>query len=152
MIRAVAAASIFAVGTLGTAAAEQVQRRASLMWSAFVCAQYATLAGKIDEPERLFQLGYRIGQDVMGDAKADRLTPEEIKEMPVIIRFLMSGPTTEFILGRIYESAVQNAFDTVVKKDNIGTLLPMDRWAMDEELRKALASSKFHQQNCVLLK
>jgi hypothetical protein len=65
---------------------------------------------------------------------------------------LLAGPSTDFMIGRIFENAMQDAYDSVVKKDRNGFLLPIDSWVRDDQLIKTIASTKYQSGNCKLIK
>jgi hypothetical protein len=63
-------------------------------------------------------------------------------EVPAGVMWLMEGPTPDFILGRIYESAQSNALKNIY---NVG-----DHFNSEEEQELA-ASNKFSSSNCQLI-
>jgi hypothetical protein len=66
---------------------------------------------------------------------------------------VLQGPTTDFIVGRVFESASNLAFDDIVKTNDAGlTLEKMSDWVMDKEAQKIKAHSKFVGTNCALIK
>jgi hypothetical protein len=60
------------------------------------------------------------------------------------------GPSIDFMIGRIFEGATEDAFDKVVKEHNNGLpfLNPRD-WA-DGELKATRARNIYRSSNCAL--
>jgi hypothetical protein len=44
-------------------------------------------------------------------------------EVPIGVTMLLAGPSADFVVGRIFENAMGDAFDGIVKKE--GMLLPI---------------------------
>jgi hypothetical protein len=63
---------------------------------------------------------------------------------------LLQGPSTDFIVGRIFENSTRDAYDDVVKKEN-GLPLDNSEWVRDDALRISKAKNLYHRSNCVLL-
>ena len=64
---------------------------------------------------------------------------------------MLQGPSADFIIGRVFENAVTEAYDGIVKKENGITMEP-SKWIEDKRLQKSKAQIKYLQSNCVLLK
>jgi hypothetical protein len=63
---------------------------------------------------------------------------------------LLAGPSADFVVGRIFENAMGDAFDGIVKKE--GMPLPITDWVRDDELKKSKAKQKYLQGNCELIR
>lgn len=125
---------------------------ARVMWSAFSCATFAGLSGNNKEQERLFELGYKSGKTFVDGVKNKTITETEAKEAPVGVLWHMGGPTTDFIIGRIFEAASDDAYDEVVKTDGAGLrILDPSKWA-DDELKVMKARNKYQASNCTLVR
>jgi hypothetical protein len=123
-----------------------------VMWSAFECATYADLSGDEDEQKRLFKVGYEAGTNFVDGVKNGEISDSEAKQAPTGVLMLLNGPTTDFVIGRIYESASGNAFDKVVKRDSDGGLiLDPTEWATGE-YRTLRAKNLFQSSNCTLVR
>jgi hypothetical protein len=122
-------------------------------WSAFSCAVFAELSGKPSEQERLFKLGYTSARRFVADMAASP-QDESIREgAPVGILLLLEGPSEEFIVGRIFESVTEHAYDQVVKRDSAGkSIHEPAKWLVDEELKKSRANHLYRERNCELVK
>ncbi len=142
----------------GTGAASQGAREgvdaetAVLAWTAFECSQYARMAGEPEqEAARLFRLGYEKGKRFAESARNTELSEELRSKMPVGVLRVMNGPTTDFILGQIFESATREAYYVVVRGDKSG-MSPSDTWRLDPEVQKTYAGTEYRTKNCALLK
>jgi hypothetical protein len=127
--------------------------RARLAWSAFECSLLAELAEEKKEQERLFSVGLTYGATFISDVIAKKAHKSEVEDMPVGFSWVLGGPNADFILGRVYESAIGDAYDSIVKHDANG--IPINdpaKWNMDEELKASLAQTEFLKSNCVLIR
>jgi hypothetical protein len=110
------------------------------------------MSGNEKEYERLFELGYRAGTVFLDGVRTKTISEAEIKEAPVGVLWHMTGPTTDFMIGRIFEAATNDAFDQVVKEDSAGVpIFDPSKWA-DDELRTIRAKNKFQSSNCTLVR
>lgn len=124
---------------------------ARLMWSAFSCAAFAEMSGDKKEHERLFKLGYRAGKAFVDSVRTKTISDTELKEAPVGVLWHMGGPTTDFIVGRIFEAATGDAYDQVVKEDSSGLLITDPRKWADDELKVIRAKNMYQRSNCALV-
>ncbi|MFC1680800.1 hypothetical protein ACFL1S_03275, partial [Pseudomonadota bacterium] len=59
--------------------------------------------------------------------------------------FVLAGPSIDFIVGRIFSAAVDDAYNSVVKTDSNGLVqLDPTKWA-DDELKKNRAENKYRK-------
>ncbi|WP_127753289.1 hypothetical protein [Devosia sp. 1566] len=63
----------------------------------------------------------------------------------------MSGPSHDFILGRMFEFITSDAFDDIAKEDPSGVPRDIADWITDDELLKVYAEMKYRASNCGLL-
>lgn len=151
MIRDVLAIILLTSAPMARADVEDA-KAARVMWSAFMCSVYAEMKGDAAEQARLFQVGYDAGQRFMKAVQAGTITDEEAQSnVPIGVGFLMGGPSADFIIGRIFESAAGDAYDDVVKEDASGMPLPMDQWVNDSELKSAIAANRYLKGNCEIM-
>ncbi|MFY1988764.1 hypothetical protein ACOTCR_05820 [Achromobacter xylosoxidans] len=102
----------------------------------------ANTIGDSAASERLFLHGMAQGQQFLKDMQAGRINSSDIhSEVPIGVLDSLSGPSSDFILGRIFESATQVAFHDF-------KAVSLDKY-MDE--RRAFAQAKFTQSNCRLI-
>lgn len=137
--------ALFAVCTCPATAGEgrDLARKGRAVWSAFVCAALASHLNQEDEHKRLFEYGYDQGKEFIEAVRSGKITREDIsKEVPVVVALSLNGPSTDFILGRIYELAVDDALDPIWGDDDA----PHDR-----DTRQLLAQTKFDEINCGLI-
>lgn len=126
--------------------------RALVMWSAFSCATYAEMSGNKKEQERLFEAGFNVGRSFVNGVKHKTIAEKEVKDAPIGVLMHMGGPTTDFIIGRIFEAAAGDAYDKVVKEDSAGLpILDPSKWA-DDKLKVIRAQDKYQSSNCTLIR
>ncbi|RDH81053.1 MAG: hypothetical protein DIZ80_13105 [endosymbiont of Galathealinum brachiosum] len=107
----------------------------NVIWSAFVCSEYAGIYGNRNEQKRLFEVGFQVGREFINGIKNKTIPDSEAENTPIGILMRLSGPTTDFAIGRIFEGASGSAHDKVTKEDRDG--LPITdplKWA-DKELK-----------------
>lgn len=132
--------------------ADAGSNRARLMWSAFACATFADMYGDKDEFQRLSGLGYEAGRAFLEDLQNKTATEKEIAEAPIGVRMRMGGPSHDFIVGRIFEASMDDAFDFIVKTDGNGWRIEdATRWA-DDELKITKAEHEYSRRNCALMR
>jgi hypothetical protein len=126
-------------------------RLARTAWSAFQCATYAEMSGDKKEQARLFDVAFKAARDFIEAAKIGQIPAEVARsQVPIGVSMLLQGPSTEFIVGRIFENSTRDAYDDVVKKEN-GLPLDNSEWVRDDALRISKAKNLYHRSNCVLL-
>jgi hypothetical protein len=109
------------------------------LWAAFECAALADVAGT-REGQRLFDIGYTQGRVFVEAVQAGKVAEQDINEkVPLAVLPLLHGPTVDFILGRIFEAAIDD-----VTKD-----IPLNE--PDENEKKIVAQSKYAKMNCSLM-
>lgn len=112
-------------------------------WAAFECATLASHSKDAKAQERLFTHGYKLGQAFVSAARNGKIEAKDMSsKVPLGVVWLLEGPTTDFILGRIYENAQENSLKDVLKTDGIYN---------SNELQVSLARNKFRKSNCALL-
>lgn len=125
---------------------------ALLMWSAFQCSTLAAAAADQEQSERLFMVGYEAGRRFYSALVAGSIPEADIhSKVPIGVSLVSQGPTTEFIIGRVFGASQTDARDKIVKQDNHGLPLPEAEWVLDDELRKSKARSMYSRANCDLL-
>jgi hypothetical protein len=101
----------------------------------------ANQAGDTKKAEQFFEFGYSQGKEFLEALRSGKIKEEDIRsELPVIMLFLLHGPTDDFILGRMFESTNQGIYDTVYK--DIET---------NEELKKLKAKEELSRGNYNLI-
>ena len=113
------------------------------VWSAFECSAWASKDSDAKEAERLFLFAYDQGKLFLGALIADKIDREDIsQEVPIGVTMVLQGPSEEFILGRIYDAAQEEALRDVLKTGNEFNL---------EDLQNSIAGNKFRDGNCQLI-
>jgi len=124
-----------------------------MVWAAFQCSTYASLANNSSEKARLFTLGYESGKRFLEAIAAGKIAEADItKTVPIGITVRFGGPSADFVLGAIYANAEQEARDRVVKTDYNGLPLALKDWVIDPEVQKIKAETQMQTRNCALLK
>jgi hypothetical protein len=142
-MRLTATAFITTALACGPAHAQEAQL-GRLSWAAFYCATLAGQANEQSEQERLFILGYQSGLSFINALQEGRVTEEQTDAtVPLIVMLSLSGPTPDFMLGRVYEAAAEKAYDDVSGElDQI----------LGPEMRRSVAMGLFESNNCILLR
>lgn len=103
-------------------------------WSAFECSSLASVMNEDKDQERLFALGYQQGKAFIDALQKNRIELKDRNEqVPSGFLLLLQGPTPDFVLGRVFESAQENALKDVITPDSITS----------KDLQATLARSKF---------
>lgn len=123
-----------------------------LAWTAFQCASYAEMASLKEEQARLFQIGYAAGKEFVEGIENKTIPEDEIKQAPWFLLVLLGGPSIDFMIGRIFQFAAEQAHDNVTKLDTNGIPLEASRWVTDETLKTIIAKNKYNSSNCELIR
>ena len=112
--------------------------------SAFECSALAGASNNLKEQERLFKYGYDQGLKFINAIQSGKVKKEDmVKSVPLLVVFRLEGPTPDFILGRIFESASSSALEDVYKSGEL--------YITDEKMQETIAKDKFWKQNCPLI-
>ena len=125
-------------------AAQDKARLARTMWSAFQCGTYAEMSGNDQEQARLFELGVKSGREFL-EALKNRKIPPQIaeQEVPIGVSMLLGGPSVDFIIGRVFENAMGDAYKEITRDE---------KGSPDKELRISRAKAKYLTANCMVLR
>jgi hypothetical protein len=91
------------------------------VWSGFECAALASKLKKNEDAERLFKFAYERGKTFMAGLQAGNVKDEDLRtEMPMIVGWLIrdGGPSVDFILGKVWSEAQDEALKDVYKTDD----------------------------------
>jgi hypothetical protein len=126
--------------------ADEKAQLARLMFSAFQCGAYAAMSDNEKEKARLFEVGVKAGREFLDAVNNGQITYEaEWKVLPAaVVERLAYRPSTEFVLGRIFEYSTNAAHD-------MATVAHTD-FLTKQELTKNKAKEKYFTGNCALLK
>lgn len=130
--------------TLAPAAFAQSSREYALMarstWAAFECSILASHLKDQREAQRLFNYGYRQGKTFVDAAIGRKIEQKDLSsEAPWIVLALLQGPTPDFMLGRIFENAMDHTLKDILKSG--------DQMNPDD-LQRTLAQTKYTAKNC----
>jgi hypothetical protein len=110
------------------------------IWVAFECGALAEYADKPEESRRLYNLGYDQGKTLLDAFRAGKVDQQARGKLPIPVSSMLDGgPTVDFILGRIFESAMQDTSRQLFEASN------------NTETRKIIAGQTFAKRNCELL-
>lgn len=130
-----------------SASAQSSKELASLgqtTWSAFECTSWASVMKNEQQTERLFELGLSSGRQFIESVRSGKIKKEDLNsEVPIGLIMLLQGPSTDFILGRIFENVQEYSLREVVKsKDGVN----------EKAVQILIASNKFRAANCSLVR
>ena len=138
---------------IAAGAADEKAALARAMWSAFQCSTFAEMSKNEKEQMRLFSVGLKAGREFIEAAKKNQISEDAFRsQVPIGVSMLLGGPSTDFMIGRIFANATQRCINSVVKKDRNGFLLPINSWVNDDELKRTIASTKYLTGNCTLIR
>jgi hypothetical protein len=90
------------------------------IWVAFECGALAEYADKPEESRRLYNLGYDQGKTLLDAFRAGKVDQQARGKLPIPVSSMLDGgPTVDFILGRIFESAMQDTSRQLFEASNI---------------------------------
>lgn len=132
---------------VGAAASAQDSKAYAKMGDAalngFECSYLAAMAGNKEQQKRLFLFGYKQGKAFISAVRAKKVKQSDLdSETPMMVFFALQGPTSDFMLGRLYESAQND-----VLKDVFKSVSPLN--ALRES--KTVAANEFRKRNCDLI-
>ena len=108
-------------------------------WAAFECSSLASIMEKPKVQERLFLFGYEQGKEFFRALQGGLITKEDLRSnTPSGLLMVAQGPTADFILGRVFEAAQENALKDVITTETV----------MNKALQKVIASGKYTSANC----
>jgi len=122
------------------------------MWSAIECGTFAELAEDQEEQKRLFLVGIEAGRSFVRDVQDETVPESEYREAPIGVLMRLGGPSIDFILGRIFESAVGEAHDSVIKDDSYGVEMGNPGEWRRGESKVQRARILYDQANCQLVR
>ena len=110
------------------------------LWDAFICGAFAEYADKPAESVRLYHLGYDQGKTLLDAFRDGKIDQQARSKLPIpVLLMLHGGPTVDFVLGRIFEAAMQDTSRQLVEASN------------NKETQKIFAGQNFAKRNCGLL-
>lgn len=131
--------------------AEDASHHGGMLYAAFRCWGYATIAGERETADRLFEVGLRSGHGFLEAARAGRVDKDK-PGLPISVQLLMEGPSDDFILGRLFQHLYREASDRAWGRvDELDMPLPPDRW-FDQKGSAVRARNLLAQENCHLIR
>jgi hypothetical protein len=112
------------------------------VWAAFECSSLASVLKKPKDQERLFRFGYEQGREFLHALQGGQITAKDLNSItPSGFLLVAQGPTADFILGRVFESAQENALKDVITTESV----------LHKDLQQAIALRKYTSGNCVII-
>jgi hypothetical protein len=141
MLSALAALALVVLPTVSWCqTSEEYAAMGQKLWASFECGALAEYADKTEESGRLYKLGYDQGKTLLDALRAGKIDEQARGKLPIPVLFMLDGgPNVDFILGRIFESAMQNTSQQLSEATN------------NRETRKIIATQNFAKRNCGLL-
>lgn len=117
--------------------------RGLAVWVAFGCNALAAQLNRTDDQRPLFDYGVEQGRQFIKDVQANRISKAAIDSVvPVGVLRSLEGPSADFMLGRVYAAAEENALRDIYKAGG---------QYLDAEGRSMRATNKFSDKNCDLV-
>lgn len=145
---------ILSIAQAGEAPQDRSPARDSLVMMAhWDCATWAGIANDTEgRAEHHFQRGLESGRRFVEAARSGSISEEEWDStVPVYVAMSMGGPTSDFVLGRLFEVISGYAFDQVTKRDAYGQALPLEDYVNDPAVQAVIASNLMRRANCSVL-
>lgn len=120
-------------------------------WDAMRCAGYAAFAENANEQMRLEKLGLNEGRVFLTAARDGKIAQSDF-ESTVPLRYypIMTGPTVDFVLGRIWQAAEEYVGDKLWERDRWDS--KNDYVSPDKAAIKARAQRYYDSENCKSLR
>ena len=124
-------------------------------WAAFSCSALAPMAGKADDQQRLFTLGYEQGKAFIEALRSGKIEEKDLYEVPDPVHWTLQGsPSTDFALGRTWQWAL--VLWTKVVNDRVAKLAPKNPQIIDppksiEVRTRSIAYEEFTRANCSIM-
>ena len=114
-----------------------------MAWDAFGCSSLASVAEDAKEQSRLLTFGYEQGKKFLHALAANKIDQSDrSKIVPWGFLAVAQGPTTDFILGRAFEFAQNDALENIFGAD--GKLHTKER-------QKDIAKDRQQKRNCAII-
>lgn len=114
----------------------QLAKQATRSWAAFECSHLAFLAKEEELAQKLLKLGHECGKEFMEATLAGKIERDDYKaEVPMVFGLLNVGPSTEFVLGRVYQAS-EKAADKLLHDNLELDLAEVAKLAKDELRRR----------------
>jgi hypothetical protein len=112
-------------------------------WAAFECSSLASVSDDTKEQERLFAYGFAQGKRFLAALRDKKIQQSDLSNIaPMGFLMAAQGPSPDFIMGRVFENAQENALKNVFAED--GKL-------HSKQQQKVIAEGRYNRANCRLL-
>jgi hypothetical protein len=122
--------------------------KGKLFWEAFVCHHLAIDANETKEAERLLNVAMREGKIFIDSARKGLIEKKDAdKIVPMIVIWHLSKQSTDFILGKVYMEAKEEAI-----KSAFGTKEEYLKRYFDKLYIQTMAGAELRKRNAWLIK
>lgn len=136
------ALTIGATPTSSAETSQDVARLGKALYIAFRCSALAGAMGEREEARRLFEMGYGDGTRFLKAVQGGIVSEADIRStVPIAVTMRIEGPSIDFMLGRIYAAAEEDALDDVICGETE---------CYDDQLQRSIAGGKYERENCEL--
>ncbi len=144
---------IFLAASIPSAAtAQSAARESERMMAHWRCSVWASMTNDPAGSQDHFERGLESARTFVEAARAGQISESDWNEtVPVGVALTMSGPTTDFIVGRMFGLISDDAYDRVAKRDANGQLLAPEEYILDQALQSVLARNLLEESNCSVL-
>lgn len=109
-------------------------------WKSFGCSALAGKSGNHQEQARLFLHGYTLGHQFIHAAQAGKITKGDFsKKVPQKMLQVLEGPSPDFMLGRVFDKAVDAALRNVLHTGGSSN---------SDEQQRSIAKNNFQKLDC----
>jgi hypothetical protein len=116
------------------------------------CATWAGMARDPAAGDEHFSEGLVSGRRFVEAAKSGEIGDSDWDStVPVGVAMTMAGPSTDFVLGRLFAFVSDDAFDQVAKRDPTGMPLSPKDYVLDDEVQAVIARNLMRSSNCSVL-
>lgn len=113
------------------------------------CQVWSGMVGDEEAALRHFDQGYASGVRFVAAARAGQIAPADFDNtVPVYISMSLQGPSDDFILGRLYEMTMEQAYDEIVTKGKDGVPLHPSEYVTDTGVQSVMAGTLIRSSNC----
>ena len=132
--------------------AQSEAREAVRMMAHWRCSVWASMTNDRAGSEDQFEKGLQSARMFIEAARAGKISESDWDEtVPVGVALTMSGPSNDFIAGRMFGFISDDAYDQVAKRDANGQILPPEEYILVQAVQSVIASNLLEKSNCSVL-
>ena len=146
----------FTLGLTTAAITQEAGTKARLAFEHWYCMNLIGAMSEVNRNrlasnhERHGQLGIDYARDMLKDLHkyGDKNNANWTSNAPLFFRWSLTGPSDDFIIGRLFEASINTANDYIYYENKN---LDNERY-LDESVRDIKAENEYRQKNCNLLR